>query len=235
MGKRIAILQSAYIPWKGYFDMINMVDEFIIYDKVGFSKNDWRNRNRIKTSNGLQWLTIPVYQPNINQAINEVRISNPTWSKKHWKAIVLNYIKAPYFKTYKEDLEGFYLSENSPYLSEINLRGIRMLCKILNISTPIITEFPYDSSLPPTERLIEICKSRKADAYLTGPAAKSYLSEPAFNRENINLNWMDYSNYPEYPQLTEPFTHNVSVLDLIFNIGPESDKYMQSFPNPSKD
>lgn len=215
--------------------MINMVDEFIIYDKVGFSKNNWRNRNRIKSSNGLQWLTIPVFQPNTNQAIEEVKVSDTNWSQKHWKSIMLNYMKAPYFNVYRDELQNFYLSEKSSYLSEINVRIIKILCNILNISTSIITEFPYDPSLSPTDRLIEICKSRKADTYLTGPAAKSYLSESAFYKENISLNWMDYSHYPEYRQLAEPFIHQVSVLDLIFNTGPESYKYMLSFNNLSKD
>ena len=108
--KKIAILQSNYIPWKGYFDLINMVDEFVIFDTAQFTKNDWRNRNKIKTSQGVQWLTIPAQQNSLQQLICETKVSNPKWAKKHWSTIAQNYSKTPYFKDYKDLFESFYLN-----------------------------------------------------------------------------------------------------------------------------
>lgn len=215
--------------------MINLVDEFVIYDKVGYSKNDWRNRNIIKTPNGPIWLTIPVFHPYTNQPVNQVKVSDKNWTKKHWKAFILYYSKAPYFDLYKKEMEHCFLNENFTFLSEINIKFIKAICSILKIKTPLITDYPFASSISPTQRLVEICKSRKADTYLTGPAAKSYLSESLFIKENISLEWMDYKDYPEYNQLYPPFTHQVSILDLLFNTGPEASQYMLSFKNLSKD
>ena len=127
--KKLAILQSNYIPWKGYFDMINMVDEFIIYDCVQYTKNDWRNRNKIKTLNGVQWITIPVEQKELSQKICDTKVCLPNWNKKHWQTIVTNYSKAPYFKAYKSVLEQLYLETDTLYLSEINVKFIKDICK----------------------------------------------------------------------------------------------------------
>ncbi|HIP48251.1 MAG TPA: hypothetical protein EYG92_04705, partial [Lutibacter sp.] len=129
--KKIAILQSNYIPWKGYFDLINMVDEFILYDEVQYTKNDWRNRNKIQTKQGVQWLTIPVRQKELSQLIKDTKITDKKWGKKHWATIRQNYSKAKYFKEYKDIFEELYLNCEEQYLSQINYKFIVVINEIL--------------------------------------------------------------------------------------------------------
>jgi hypothetical protein len=229
MGKRIAILQSNYIPWKGYFDLINSVDEFIIFDTAQFTKNDWRNRNKIKTSSGVAWLTIPVCH-HFGQTILETRVSNSVWSKKHWSSISQNYAKSPYFRKYEHIIENLYhIASNEQYLSKVNNLFIKEICEILDINTPIRWSQDYHLVDGKTERLVYLCQQTRADEYLSGPAAKVYIQEELFSNAGIKLSYMDYSEYPEYHQLFPPFEHGVSVLDLILNEGPEAKFYMKSF------
>ncbi len=230
MHKKIAILQSNYIPWKGYFDLINQVDEFILYDDMQYTRNDWRNRNLIKSSTGIQWLTIPVKNKGKRlQKISETEIANPNWGKKHWKTLVINYSKAPYFNHYKEIFEPLYLNNKEQNLSQINYLFLTAINKILNINTTILWSSDFNVIGKKTERLVAICRDTEANEYISGPAAKSYMDETLFTDANITISWMDYSNYPSYPQLNPPFEHGVSILDLIFNQGSNSAKYMKSF------
>lgn len=230
MSKKVAILQSNYIPWKGYFDLINMVDEFIIYDSVQYTKNDWRNRNLIKTSTGLKWLTIPVKHKFLGQKINETEIADNRWKKKHWETLRINYGKAQYFSMYAPLFEDIYLKLSVEKLSDINRIFIDLICRILEIETKIIDDRVFSkTSKDPTERLVEILKQCHAKVYLSGPSAKDYLNERLFADDQITIDWMDYSGYKEYRQLHLPFKHQVSILDLIFNEGPASVKYLKSF------
>ena len=223
--KKVAILQSNYIPWKGYFDIINSVDEFILYDEVQYTKNDWRNRNKIKTPDGLLWLTIPVYH-SLSQKINEIKISDKIWGKKHWKTISQNYSKAKYFKEYKDIFEKLYNIEEE-YLSIINYNFIIEINKILNIKTKISWSTDYKLVQGKTERLVDLCRQSGATEYISGPSAKDYINEELFHNENIKIKWIDYSGYPEYKQLFPPFEHGVSVIDLIFNEGINAINYMK--------
>ncbi|GJL86229.1 MAG: hypothetical protein DHS20C02_20040 [Micavibrio sp.] len=227
--KRVAISQSNYIPWKGYFDLINLVDDFVLYDDVQYTKNDWRNRNIIKTQNGGHWLTIPIQNNKLETKIKETVTAKNGWEKKHWRTIQQSYAKAPYFKEFFQDFEEIYLNMDEEYLSKINYTFIVAINKILNINTNL--HWSSDFKLPDdrNERLISICKSLNADVYVSGPAAKDYLDESLFAAENIDVEWMDYSGYPEHEQLFPPFEHAVTVLDLIFNTGPEATKYMKTF------
>ncbi|PZR40459.1 MAG: hypothetical protein DI538_04090 [Azospira oryzae] len=227
MSKRIAILQSNYIPWKGYFDIIGSVDEFIFYDEVQYTKNDWRNRNKIKTLAGLQWITIPVYH-NLNQKLSQTIPSDSKWSHKHWNTLKTNYSKAPNFKRYSPFFEEFYQSHSGASLSEINQLLIRSICGFLNITTRITNSSDYELKGDPTEKLINLCKQTGATHYLSGPAAKTYLRESLFMAEQITIEWMNYDGYPEYPQLYPPFEHGVSIVDLLFNVGPDSRCFMKS-------
>jgi hypothetical protein len=229
MGKRIAILQSNYIPWKGYFDLINFVDEFIIYDTAQFTKNDWRNRNKIKTPNGQLWLSIPVVH-NFGQLIQDVVISDPTWSRKHWNSLSQNYAKAACFKFYKSRFEKLYRDcSGETRLSNINYRFMMEICEVLSIKTPVTWSSDYRLVEGRTERLVDLCKQAGADEYLSGPAARSYIDATRFAEAGIKLIYIDYSGYPEYPQIHPPFEHGVSIVDLIFNTGPEAPGYMKSF------
>jgi glutaredoxin-related protein len=229
MDKKIAILQSNYIPWKGYFDLINMVDEFILYDEVQYTKNDWRNRNKIKTKQGIQWLTIPVRQKELSQLIKDTKVQDKRWNKKHWTTIKQNYSKTASFKEYKDIFEELYLNSNEEYLSKINYNFIKVINHILDIKTKIKYSSEFDLVEGKSERLLGICKDCNADIYLSGPAAKGYLDEKLFEEEGIKVQWMDYSNYPTYNQLYPPFEHSVTILDLIFNEGSNATKFMKSF------
>lgn len=227
--KKIAILQSNYIPWKGYFDLINMVDEFILYDEAQYTKNDWRNRNKIYTSQGVQWLTIPARQASLEQKIIETKITDINWTKKHWRTLQQNYSKAKYFKEYKELFAELYLNCTEEYLSQINHRFITAINEILGIKTKISWSSEYELVEGQTEKLLGICKQAGATTYLSGPAAKDYFDEDLAAQEGIEVEWMDYSGYPEYQQLHQPFEHGVTILDLIFNEGPNATKLMKSF------
>ena len=229
MSRKVAILQSNYIPWKGYFDLINMVDEFVLYDDVQYTKSDWRNRNRIKTRNGAQWITIPVSQESLSQRICDTKVANRRWREKHWKSICQWYPKAPFFKTYKGIFEDLYLGDNESYLSRINYTFITAVNGILGIGTKVSWSVDYDVVEGRTKRLVNLCKQTGATEYISGPAARNYIEEDLFDNEGICVSYMDYSGYPEYDQLFPPFEHSVSIIDLIFNKGPDAPKYMKSF------
>lgn len=229
--KKIAILQSNYIPWKGYFDIINMVDEFILYDDMQYTRRDWRNRNKIVTPNGLLWLSIPVENKGkFYQKINETKVVDKQWIDSHWRSIQLNYSRARYFDEYAEQIKGIYeRCREEKFLSMINYKFIRGICDILGIKTQITWSSDYKLVDGKTERLIGLVKEAKGDYYLSGPAARDYIDDNLFKQANIKLDWMDYSGYPEYHQLFNGFEHGVSVLDLIFNEGINAVKFMKSF------
>lgn len=224
--KKIAILQSNYIPWKGYFDMIAAVDEFIIYDDVQFTKNDWRNRNQIKSPQGKQWLTVPVGQ-NIARLIKDVELPNKMWQAKHWRTLQSNYRRAPCFDEIAPLLEPLYLTETFDNLSRMNRRFIEVVCEYLEIKTVISNSWEYSIIEGKTERLADICVQAGGTEYISGPAAKSYIKESIFLERGIKLTWFDYAGYPEYPQLWGEFEHGVSILDLLFNCGKDAHRYMR--------
>lgn len=229
--KKIAILQSNYIPWKGYFDLINMVDEFVIYDDAQYTKNDWRNRNLVQTHDGPTWLTIPVNTTGkLTQRINQAKVLNQIWRQKHWKTIAQSYAKSVYFSEYRDQLEKIY-SGNSLFISEINLSFIKLFCEILGITTKISNSSEFDLSGDKTERLLNICRQCSADKYISGPAAKSYFDIELAERRGIQVEWIDYTDYPKYGT-THPkveFEHKLSILDLLFNEGANATRYMKSF------
>jgi len=230
VSKKVAIVQSNYIPWKGYFDLINSVDEFIFFDDMQFTRRDWRNRNQIKTSNGLKWLTIPVEVKGKRlQKISETMISDGKWNRIHWNSIVHNYSRAKFFPSYKEEFEELYLDCKERRLSEVNHRFIKFICKALNIKTKITWSSDYSIGEGKTERIIDLCKQAGATDYVSGPSGKAYLKQDLFERDGIRLTYMDYSSYPEYRQLFPPFAHQVSVIDLLFNEGPRASLCMKSF------
>src|SRR4051794_40628321 len=143
--KRVAILQSCYIPWKGFFDLVRRVDEFILYDDAQYTRRDWRNRNRIKTANGPLWLTIPVeVKGKYLDAIKDMRVSDPQWNERHWRSIQASYSRAPYFSVYKPVLEELFRGCTSAWLSEINFRFISHVCEILAIPTTLKWSMDYE-------------------------------------------------------------------------------------------
>lgn len=226
--KTVAILQSNYIPWKGYFDLIKSVDTFVIYDEVQYTKNDWRNRNQIKTATGVAWITIPVRQLSLSQKIYETEVSQYNWNVKHWNTLKTNYSKAKHFSEYAPVFEKIYQTITTPNLSEINMTFIRAINEILKIDTEIIDSRALNLEGDRNERLIDAIKKLDGTRYISGPSAKSYLDESQFNKEGITVDWIDYSGYPEYEQLYPPFSHAVTVLDLIFNMGQQAPDYLKT-------
>lgn len=230
MSKTVAVIQSNYIPWKGYFDLINIADELILYDDVQYTRRDWRNRNRIKTPGGTQWLTIPaVTKGRHDQAIKDTRIAEPEWGKGHWEAIRRNYARAACFPAHRELFEELYLAPCEEYLSEVNRRFIEAICDLLGIHSTLRWSMDYELVGEKTERLVSLCKQAGATTYLTGPSAKSYLEEDLFRQEGIAVIYMDYAGYPEYQQLFPPFEHAVSIVDLVLNEGTNATTFMKSF------
>jgi hypothetical protein len=223
---KVAVIQSNYIPWKGYFDIMHDVDTFIFYDHVQFTKNDWRNRNKVKTAQGSVWLTIPT-GTNLNRLICEVRLEEPRWQSKHYKTICQNYGKAPYFPKYQAFLEHVYLERKWETLSELNHYMIMTIARnFLGITTKFrdSREFPLEGARH--DRLMDLLKKAGADCYYSGPSAKAYIEPSVFHDASIKLVYKDYSNYPEYRQPFPPFDHYVSVLDLLFNTGPDAPWYI---------
>ena len=227
MSKRVAIVQSNYIPWKGYFDLIRQVDEFILFDDMQYTRRDWRNRNRIKTPAGARWLTIPVeVKGKYFQAIKDTVVGDPAWNRQHWRLIVQNYSKARYFRDYKDCFEELYLGATDHFLSQINYHFLAAICRLLGITTKLSWSWDYEITEGKTERLISLCRQAGAAEYLSGPSATGYIDEDLFRQQGIKLRYMDYTGYPEYDQLFPPFDHQVSVIDLILNEGPEAPKYL---------
>lgn len=227
---KVLITQSNYIPWKGYFDAINMADTMVLYDEMQYTKRDWRNRNKIKTANGSQWLSVPVnVKGKYHQKINETMVSDHKWRNKHWTAILHAYKKTPFFKDYSEELEAIFKDDSVEYLSEINRSLLEKISQFLGIDTPIRWSKEFELRGDKSEKLLNICKDLNATHYITGPAAKGYMETELFDEAGIEIIWMDYSDYPEYPQLFGDFEHAVSALDLLFNTGPEAKNYMKSF------
>lgn len=203
--------------------MLNSVDEFVLYDDVQFTKGDWRNRNKIKTRNGEIWLSIPVItKGRFGQNICDVEITDPHWAPRHWKTLVANYSKARYFKALSPVIENMYTEAgNESSLCRVNEIFIRGICGIIGIKTHISSSLDYKLPEDRNVRLVELCSQLGVNKYLSGPSAKVYIDERLFQEKGIQIAWMDYSGYPEYEQLyCPPFVHEVSILDLLFNVGP---------------
>lgn len=223
--RKVAIVQSNYIPWKGYFDMVAAVDEFILYDDMQYTTRDWRNRNRIKTSQGVQWLSIPVGH-DTDRRIRDVTLDG-SWQAKHWKTLETNYRRAPHFAEVAAWVEPLYMRESHTHLSALNRRFIEAICGYLDIRTRISNSWDYDLGEGKTERLVHLCAQAGGTEYISGPAARDYVDPQAFDKAGITLTWFDYSGYPPYPQLWGDFVHAVSILDLLFNCGPDAPRYMK--------
>lgn len=229
MSKTIAILQSAYISWKRYCDLINLADEFI-FDDAQFTKGNWRNRNVFKTAQGMQWLIILVAREKRTQRIRDTRVNDTRWARKHWSTISRSYAKAAYFEEYRETFEQLYREAGKlRFLSDTNFLFLDKINGILDISTTVRWSSQFQLVEGRTERLFDLCQQCGATRYLSGPAAKSHLDGDPARRESSEVDWMDYAGYPEYPQLHGVFQHEVTVRDLLFNTGIEAARFMKSF------
>ena len=216
----VAIHQPQYLPWLGYFDKMQRADVFCYLDNVQYKKNEWQNRNRIKTAQGRQWITVPVgYR--FPQKINEVKI-NPAekWQRKHLQALRTNYSKAPFYKEYIDCFEDAF-AQKYERLSELNIGLIDMLREILGLGQKP-TLIASELSLPndPTERLIDVCRAAGGDTYLAGKDGANYMDLDRFVASGIKVIFQDF-NHPVYPQLFGNFESHLSIVDLLFNCGPK--------------
>lgn len=203
-----------------------MVDEFILYDDMQFTRRDWRNRNKIKTPQGTTWLTVPVKtKGKYQQSIFETKIDGTHWAKNHLMSFIQHYSRAPYYKSIISTFEPYYNKYYS-YLYLLNRELIVAVCNCLGINTKISNSSDYKLIGGKNERLAELCAQAGGTEYVSGPAAKKYLDEEVFLRKGIQVTWHDYSGYPEYPQLWGPFVHEVTVLDLLFNTGTDASWYI---------
>lgn len=220
---RIGILQPGYLPWLGFFEQLYKSDIFVVYDDVQYNKHSWRNRNRIKTANGVQWLTVPVFVKfKEHPLINEVKIDNKSnWRKKHLLSIKQSYLKAPFYKEYVDIFEEAY-SRNWGYLVDIDMYFITKLAECLGInSKKIIKSSTLNITGGKVERLVRICKVFEADIFYEGAKGRNYLDEKYFTEHEIKVEFQDYK-HPVYNQLYGDFVPYLSVIDLLFNQDKES-------------
>lgn len=229
--RRVAILQSNYIPWKGYFDIIRRCDAFVFLDEVQSTKNDWRNRNRIKTAQGESWLTIPVHHA-LDLRIQDVAVADSRWARKHLRSLEQAYARAPHMADLREWLTGLYeQAATHSKLVDINRIFIAAIVEKLDIPTPLsragdIMPIETIDELNPTARLVRLCELLGATSYLSGPAARDYLDVALFSEAGIAVEWADYEGFPVYPQLHGEFRHDVSALDLLLMTGPDAPRYL---------
>ncbi|MGO4170873.1 WbqC family protein [Bosea sp. TAF32] len=224
---RVAIIQSSYIPWRGFFAAVALCDTFVFFDSVQFTRRDWRTRNAIKTSQGVHWLSVPIMQKgNFHAPIDGVRIADPNWWRTHLKSIEVAYRRAPHFDDIFPFVRQLFESvADLPTLSDVNQTMTTALCRALRIETRFVRDIdllPREdmAAMRPTERLVKLSAVAGARAYLSGPSAKSYLDEGEFHALGIRVEWMDYSRFGEpYPQIWGAFAPAVSIVDTLLNLG----------------
>jgi hypothetical protein len=230
---RLAAVQSNYIPWKGYFDLVDHVDHFVFLDEVQYTRRDWRNRNQIKLGGAKQWLTIPVAaKGQYHQRIDETLIADHAWAETHWKTLVHAYRRAPHFEATAELLEPLYVQHReTEHLSEVNRAFVEAISAQLGIATTLSWSTEYATRPDKSLRLLDLALAVGADEYVSGPAARDYLDVEAFENAGVQVSWIDYTGYPEYPQGEGPFEHAVSIVDLLFHTGPDAPAYMKAARN----
>jgi len=220
---RVAIIQSVYVPWKGFFDMLNRCDVYVIYDSSEYSKGHWHNRNRIKRAAGSPWITIPVKTSGrLGQSIDDVEVSG-AWAEKHWTLLTESYHNTRFFAAESKELKSTFEAVSSErYLSVINATFLRFIAARLGLKTRIVVDREFTFGGERTDRLVQICSALGATRYLSGPAAKTYLNEDLFTEAKISVEWMSYGRYATYPQPHGEFEHGVSVIDTLFCCGHEA-------------
>ena len=230
---KIAVSQSNYIPWKGYFDLIDKVDKFIIFDNVQYTRRDWRNRNKIFSSSGdLIWLTIPIKSKgNFKVNINKIEVFNDSWRKKHFVNIINSYKKSDNFNVIFPFLEELYFSDNEKNLSLINISFIIKICKFLKIDTQILNCQSYGESFTASEKILYEIIKNGGTHYYTSPKAKAYLDENLFKENGVKIQYISYEGYPHYGQKFDQFKHKVSIIDLMMNTGLKSKNYIKEIDN----
>lgn len=217
----VAIHQPQFMPWLGYFDKLDRCDHFVLLDTVQYKKNEWQNRNRIKTAQGPQWLTVPV-RFRFPAAIREVTVNeNTNWRHKHWQSLVTNYPRAPHWEALEPALRELYERPWSE-LAELNRATVEMLVAALGIDTNTTWASHLEGiGDDPTGRLVDLCRALGADTYLSGTDGASYMDLDQFQEAGIEVIFQEY-DHPTYPQLFGEFQSHLSALDLVLNCGRDS-------------
>jgi hypothetical protein len=225
---KVGMIQSNFLPWRGYFDFIDDVDVFVIYDDVQYTRHDWRNRNRVKTVHGLKWITVPVrFHRRDEVLIRDVAIDySQPWSRKHLKTVSIAYAKAEFMGRYYPKFSEI-LSAGHRRLADLNVALIKWIMGEFDIAVPLRYSWEFNPRGRKTDRIVDILEKLNADSYLLGPLGKNYVEEEKFANAHIALEYKAY-DYAEYPQLHGPFESQVSVIDLLFNCGPDARKYLKS-------
>lgn len=217
---KVAIHQPQYLPWLGYFDKLESADVFIFLDTVQFKKHEWQNRNRIRTKEGWQWLTVPIID-RFPERIDCVEINARTdWQRKHCQALRLHYGRAPFWHLLGPELVALL---ESPWtrLGELNVATTDLLCRHLGIKTSCLLASSFSAREDPTGRLIDLCRAVSATTYLAGQSGPSYMDVNCFAEAGIEVQVQAYI-HPQYPQRHQSFVSHLAVIDLLFNCGPES-------------
>lgn len=223
---RVGVIQSSYVPWRGYFDFIRSVDVFVLYDDVQYSSGSWRNRNQVKTADGMKWLSVPV-KKKLGLAIDQTPIEHAhPWLEQNRGLLTASLRRSPHFSDAMSLWESG-VSEPCTTISELNIRLIEGICEYLGIGTSLELSRRYNLTGVKTERLIQLLTQMGATTYVSGPSAKEYLEHDRFRECGIRLEYKSY-DYRPYPQLFGPFQGAVSVLDLIANVGREAPRYLES-------
>jgi hypothetical protein len=223
---KVAIHQPHYLPWLGYFDKLESADLFILLDTVQFKKHEWQNRNRIRTKDGWQWLTVPIVD-RFPERIDQVEINARTdWQRKHCQALRLHYGSAPYWAPLGPELIAL-LQEPWTRLCDLNLAVLDLLCRQLGITTPRHLASTMEAREEPTDRLVDLCRAVGGSIYLAGQGGGAYMDVGRFSQAGIAVQIQDYQ-HPEYPQRYTPFVSHLAVVDLLFNCGPESLQILRS-------
>jgi len=227
MSRTVADLQSNYLPWKGYFDLIHEVDLFIFYDDVQYTKNDWRNRNKVKVPGGAAWITVPVGQA-LDRRICDVELNDTHWQEKHWKTWRQYYAQAPYFSLFENFLREVYLERRWRSLSELNQYLIVAIARdFLGVTTQFADSRDFQLAGRRLDRLLALLLATGATRYVSGPSGQDYIDPERFSTAGIELTFKSYDGYPEYPQPYPPFEHFVSAFDLLFCCGPRALEFMK--------
>jgi hypothetical protein len=225
---KTAIIQSNYLPWLGYFNIISLVDNFVFYDEMQYTKRDWRNRNYIKTPEGKLLLTVPVKtKGKYQEKIKYIEIADSSWGENHLKSITHNYKNAKYFEEIYDLISEILIDKKIKLLSKLNQSLIIKISNYLELETKFFNSSKYLLNGDQTENLIEICKDMNTTKYISGPYGKQYIDFEKFERKNINLHFFDYPIYPEYNQLwNDEFLPNLSILDCLFNCGKKAREFL---------
>ena len=220
--------QPVYLPWLGLFHKIAVADAFVSFNQVQYLPKDWNNRNRIKTAAGPQWLTVPVLRKGyLEKCISEIEINNGVpWRRKHWRSLEANYRASPHFDDYAAFFEGVY-AQDWQYLAELNETMLRWFVQTLGIDTHLLNAAEFDFQGRKSDLVLDMCKRLDADVYVFGALGRDYAVVEDFEAAGVRAVFQEYV-HPRYPQLHGEFVPYLSIVDLLFNCGPESLEILMS-------